>query len=88
MKAFARVTQNGEYPLFSKVNVNGANAHEVFKFLRYNSELYNKEDNTVGHIHWNFGKFLVDGPTGKQVTYHSSRGNLEDLEAMIKARLK
>lgn len=68
--------------------MNGANTHEIFKFLRFNSELYNKEDNTVGHIHWNFGKFLVDGATGTQVTYHPSRGDLEDLEAMIKARLK
>ena len=60
IKAFARVHQNAKYLLFDKINVNGPNASEVFKFLRSNSELLNSEDQTVGHIHWNFGKFLVD----------------------------
>jgi len=49
--------------LFDKVNVNGKNAHDLFKFLRFNSELFDAEENSVGHIHWNFGKFLVD-PSG------------------------
>jgi glutathione peroxidase-family protein len=47
--------------------VNGPNADEVYKFLRYSSELFLPEEGILGHIHWNFGKFLVDAATGKEV---------------------
>lgn len=83
IKAFAVVRKDAKYKLMDKVNVNGGNAHDVFKFLRYNSELHCKETNTVGHIHWNFGKFLVD-PTGQFVHYFPPNGNLEDLEGFVK----
>ncbi len=52
--------------MFAKTNVNGNNADEVFKFLRYNSDLYSPEHKALGHIEWNFGKFLVDA-SGKEV---------------------
>lgn len=44
----------GEFPLFSKVNVNGKHANDLFKYLRYHSRLQG------GRIGWNFGKFLID----------------------------
>lgn len=44
----------GDFPLFSKVDVNGKNACDLFKYLRYHSRL---EGSKIG---WNFGKFLVD----------------------------
>lgn len=70
-----------------KANVNGPNAHEVFKFLRSHSELHDAENHSVGHIHWNFGKFLVDGATGKQVRYLHSRSEPEEVLAAIKEHL-
>lgn len=39
--------------MFSKVNVNGNDAHPIYQWLRTNSELKR------GKIGWNFGKFLV-----------------------------
>jgi len=60
IKKFACERQNAQYLLFDKVNVNGPNAHDLFKFLRFNSELHDPKQKIVGHIHWNFGKFLVD----------------------------
>ena len=66
IKAFARIHQNSQFPLFDKVDVNGPSADEVFKFLRFNSPLH--KDDTVGHIHWNFGKFLVNS-SGKVISY-------------------
>lgn len=43
------------FPMFSKVEVNGENAHPIFKYLK--SELRR----TLGSkIKWNFTKFLVD----------------------------
>lgn len=43
------------FPMFSKINVNGENAHPIYKYLK-------KELNgTLGRdIKWNFTKFMVD----------------------------
>ena len=47
--------------MFSKIDVNGPNAHDVYKYLRSNSELYNNETKEAGDIPWNFAKFLING---------------------------
>jgi glutathione peroxidase len=52
---------NVKFKIFEKVDVNGPNAHEVFKFLRRKSSLYNPETKEVGAIPYNFTKFLLDG---------------------------
>jgi glutathione peroxidase len=88
IKAYATQKKNATYRLFSKTDVNGPDADEVFKFLRYNSELFDAEEGVLGHIQWNFGKFLVDAATGKEVEYFSSRGDLKDVEDAIAKRLK
>ena len=80
IKAFARVTQSTTFPLLDKVAVNGPNAHEVFKFLRFHSELNNGD--SVGHIHWNFGKFLVD-PATMAVSYFNPREDPQNLEFAV-----
>ena len=43
------------FPMFSKVEVNGSNAHPLFKYLK--SEL---KGLLGGRIEWNFTKFLID----------------------------
>lgn len=63
------------WPMFSKVEVNGENAHPFFKQLRALA-LDNKE------IDWNFGKFLIIPETG-QVTYYKSDYNPENLISML-----
>jgi glutathione peroxidase len=52
------------FPMFSKITVNGDGACEVYKFLRRNSRLYNKDRNLTRQVPWNFTKFLV-GADGK-----------------------
>ena len=49
------------FPMFSKIEVNGKNAHPIYKYLK-------KEINGLfgGKIKWNFTKFLIDS-TGKPV---------------------
>lgn len=43
------------FPMFSKVNVNGENAHPIYKYLK--KEL----TGTLGRdVKWNFTKFMVD----------------------------
>ena len=43
------------FPMSTKVDVNGKNAHPLFKYLK--SELKGKLNN---NIKWNFTKFLID----------------------------
>jgi glutathione peroxidase len=49
------------FPMFSKVEVNGVNAHPIYKYLK-------KELGGLfgGKIKWNFTKFLIDAD-GKPV---------------------
>lgn len=42
-----------DYPIFSDVMVNGPETHDVFKFLRYNSELLKKSENLTREV-WIF----------------------------------
>jgi len=42
------------FPVFEKVDVNGANTHSVFSFLK------NEKKGFLNDIKWNFAKFLVD----------------------------
>ena len=52
------------FPVFSKVDVNGDKACELYKYLRVNSSLEG------GPIKWNFSKFIVD-KEGRQIEYYS-----------------
>ena len=43
------------FPMFSKIDVNGKNAHEIYKFLK------SKLSGFLGsRVKWNFTKFLID----------------------------
>lgn len=54
IKAFA-AGYGVEFDMFSKIKVNGDDAHPLFKFLK------SKQGGTLGNfIKWNFTKFLVD----------------------------
>jgi len=58
----------------------------VFKFLRYHSELNDKEKKEVKEIPWNFAKFLVN-EDGQVVSYHNPRvepiNMVKDIEALL-----
>ena len=52
---FCEVNYGIEFPLFSKIEVNGADAHPLYKFLK------SQKGGLLGNnIKWNFTKFLVD----------------------------
>lgn len=54
------------FPMFSKVKVNGKDAHPLFKFLK------NEKRSLLGkRIEWNFTKFLID-KNGKPIKRFSS----------------
>jgi len=55
IKEFARGKYGATYDLYSKIDVNGDNAHPLYKYLK------SKQGGTLGSfIKWNFTKFLVD----------------------------
>jgi glutathione peroxidase len=55
IKSFCQVRYGVSFPLFSKVNVNGDDAHPIFQFLK------NEKGGLLGDsIKWNFTKFLID----------------------------
>lgn len=56
IKNFCRLTYGVSFPMFSKIEVNGKNAHPLYKLLK-------KERPGIagsGSIKWNFTKFLVN----------------------------
>jgi len=70
------------FPLFEKVDVNGINAHPLFKYL---TKAMPGILGTEG-IKWNFTKFLVDRK-GNVVKRYTSMTKPEDLEKEIESLL-
>jgi glutathione peroxidase len=53
IKQFCSATFRVTFPLFEKIDVNGANRHPIYTVLA------GKNSPFPGNIAWNFGKFLV-----------------------------
>jgi glutathione peroxidase len=81
---FCSTTYGVSFPLFEKIDVNGANRHAIY------TELTKKEDaeGSAGDIQWNFEKFLVS-PSGNVVARFRPRTEPEDpaIVDAIKANL-
>ncbi len=87
IKTFCESRYGVTFPVFEKVEVNGSNAHPLFKFLTQASPgmaipfLGGAED-----VKWNFTKFLVDRQ-GKVVKRYGSIVTPETIAADIEALL-
>jgi glutathione peroxidase len=69
------------FPMFEKIDVNGANAHPLYHYLK------GEKSGLLGaSIKWNFTKFLVDR-SGKVVARHAPtttpRGLKKEIEALL-----
>lgn len=70
------------FPMFKKVEVNGAAAHPVFRYLK------DALPGVLGgRIKWNFTKFLI-GRDGKPLKRFAPLTTPEKMESAIKAALK
>jgi len=60
------------FPILTKQHVNGAGSitDEIYRWLRLNSNTYDKVTGECKKIDWNYSKFLISAD-GKSVTYHS-----------------
>ena len=70
---FCKVNFGVDFPLSQKVNVNGKNAHPIFKFLKENSKSL-----LGGTVKWNFTKFLIS-PDGKSIRRYSPNTTPENI---------
>jgi len=69
------------FPMFSKVDVNGKNAHEVFAFLT------DALPGTLGKkVKWNFTKFVI-GRDGKPLKRFAPKTKPEEMEPYLKELL-
>jgi glutathione peroxidase len=82
IKNFCSLTYDVDFPMFSKVDVNGGNAHPLWKWLKdEKSGLLG-----IGAIKWNFSKFLV-GRDGKVIKRYAPTDKPESLTKDIEAAL-
>jgi len=69
------------FPMFSKIDVNGREAHPLYKYLR------SEKSGLLGSaIKWNFTKFLADR-SGRVVSRHAPTTTPEALKKEIEALL-
>jgi len=69
------------FPMFEKIDVNGAQAHPLYSYLK------GEKPGLLGSsIKWNFTKFLVDR-SGKVVARHAPTARPESLKREIEALL-
>jgi len=82
IRTFCSTKYDVSFPLFAKVEVNGANAHPLFKDLKQAAPgLLGSES-----IKWNFTKFLVDR-CGRVVKRYGSMDTPESIAKDIEALL-
>jgi len=78
---FCEVRFGVTFPLFAKIDVNGGDAHPLYRWLR------SEKGGVLGdRIKWNFTKFLV-GRDGRPIRRYGSTTKPEKLRADIEAAL-
>lgn len=82
IQTFCSTTYGVSFPMFAKIEVNGANAHALYRHLK------SEKPGLLGTeaIKWNFTKFLVNRQ-GDVVGRYGSNDKPEDLESDIVAQL-
>jgi glutathione peroxidase len=62
IREFCDTTYNVQFPIFEKIDVNGAQQHPIYAALEQQADA----DGEAGDVKWNFEKFLVS-PQGEVV---------------------
>jgi len=80
--AFCQKNYGVTFPMFAKIDVNGDNAHPLYKYLK------DAKPGLLGTegIKWNFTKFLIDR-SGEPVARFAPQTKPEELEAPVKTLL-
>lgn len=78
IKKFAKTTYNVKWDLTSKIDVNGAHAHPLWKYMKMKYSGF-----FGGSIKWNFTKFIID-KNGQVVGRYEPRIDPFDMEEDLK----
>ena len=83
IKQFCSTTYDATFPLFAKIDVNGADAHPLYRWLK------GEKAGVLGTeaIKWNFTKFLVDR-VGRPVKRYAPTDTPEKIEQYVAALLE
>ena len=82
IRNFCSLTYEVTFPMFSKIKVNGSEAHPLYRFLKESLPgLLGSEA-----IKWNFTKFL-DGRNGEPLKRYAPTDKPESLEAEVETAL-
>ena len=82
IRNFCSLSYEVSFPMFAKVEVNGANAHPLWQWLKSQKSGFLGLD----AIKWNFSKFLVDR-AGKVVKRYAPTDTPEKIEKVLVALL-
>ncbi len=90
--AFCQMKYNTKFETFSKIEVNGKNAHPLYTFLKENAPKEIMPDGTLDEgedkkIKWNFTKFLI-GKEGDIIARFNYKVKPDALEQYIVDALK
>ena len=77
IQEFCEINYGVTFPIFDKVDVNGSNAHPIFKYLKSNLGGF-----LVSSIKWNFTKFVID-KNGKPIKRFGPTTKPEDMESFV-----
>ena len=82
IQEFCQINYGVTFKVFDKINVNGKNAHPLYKYLK-------KEKSGIfgGSIKWNFTKFLID-KNGNVVERYAPTDSPLKMEEKIKELIK
>jgi glutathione peroxidase len=80
--SFCSTTYDVSFPLFAKIDVNGADAHPLYQYLK------GEKPGVLGTeaIKWNFTKFLVNRQ-GEVIKRYAPNDKPEDLDGAVTALL-
>ena len=83
IREFCQTRYDVSFPMFAKVEVNGANAHPLYRWLK------EQRPGLLGtrQIKWNFTKFLVDG-NGQVLRRYAPTDKPESIAAEVERLLK
>jgi len=76
---FCRIDYGVTFPMFAKIDVNGENAHPLYRYLKSNAPGIMGSES----IKWNFTKFLIDRK-GRVIRRYAPSTTPEAIEADIK----
>ena len=87
IEKFIREKFNVKFQMFSKIEVNGKNCNQLYRYLRRNSELWDEKKGTAKEIQWNFAKFVLDAE-GKVVAFKEPTTKPNEFKPLIEELLR